>query len=176
MSLDTRILCGTVAGAAVGALLTHLAVPTINHPDIAQSCVEADDGAESGSSKLSALLKSCPYVSADQGLLTLHADSLKLLVGVDATLTSLFLESLEKLVRLIAEAQAGQARPSIVADALSARRSASNSLLSLIRAARQRRPSQAAELSADFAAAGQYLDDCVYNISQITGLNGLNRS
>ena len=165
MTHKLQVWAGAALGAGAGAALAYFAFPSAPDAFDARDCGVADEGARDDTTNLAALLKSCPFVSGDAGLLSLLSDSLRLFVSIDAVLTSLFLEALERLVRLIAEVQGGQARPNIVADAL----------LALVKAARQQRPSQAADLAPDFGAISQYLDDCVYNISQISGLNAFYR-
>jgi len=107
-----------------------------------------------------------PFLSKDGGLSASLHEPVSVFKTLDADGCALLLQAFDDLVHVYKLCREGESRPSLVSDALQARRAASNHLLALMRKARQRKPLEASDISEDVEALKRCLADYVYNIDQ----------
>lgn len=113
------------------------------------------------------------HVYADGALRTALTAPVALFATLNRRETLGFLQNFEDVAAAYARCRAGDASPTLMAGALTARRLAANRLAVLVRRARQERPSPASDLAEDFEALKKFLADYLYNIGQEQGLQRL---
>jgi len=131
----------------------------------------AEEGDDAGPGLDLARYKS---LSADAALAAALTEPVHLLFSLDRPETLALLQNFDDLCAAYTRCRLGDAKPSLVAEALAARRLASARLAALTRRARQERAILASELAEDFEALKKALADYIYNINQEHGLQRLN--
>jgi len=85
---------------------------------------------------------------------------------LDSKLCVSMLHAFDDLARIYFSCRTGESRPSLVAEALKAKRTATNHLLALVKKARQQKPMAASEILQDVEALKKNIADYIYNITQ----------
>lgn len=106
------------------------------------------------------------HIYADGGLLANLHEPVEVFVAIDREACADMLRAFEELASIYTKCRTGDGRPSLVAEALKAKRSANSRLTALLKMARQRKPAAASEILRDVDALKKNLADYIYNISQ----------
>ena len=159
-ALVKGFLFGGVAGAAVVAGLAHFNNPARGAADPTTSLVSSPED-----------LSAYKYISMDGALVANLHEPLAVFRPLDPTTTTSFLAAFDEVARVYFLCRQGSGRPSLLADALKAKRTATSHLLALTRKARQSKPLAASDLSQDLEALKQSLGDYIYNTTQEQGLH-----
>ena len=167
-----RAVLGALVGCGLGVVVAMALAPSTSGGALGAPA-SAEEAAADAASRAAALLRRCEHLCLDKALCSTLSDPAALFVDLDAEGCGRLLASYDALLRLDLEARKGSKRGGLLADALRARREARKILAALVKRARQERPSQASDLSEDFAALGGCLDDYLHNISQDVSLNSL---
>ena len=146
---------GGIVGASVAAALTTFKKPS-------DAVRGEEDDVRGGGVNWSAY----KHINLDGGLLAILQEPASLFWSLDQTACSAMLDSYDELARIYMSCRQGESRPTVVSDALAAKRSASNHLLALNKKARQKKPMAASEILQDVEALKKSLQDYVYNIDQ----------
>ena len=111
-------------------------------------------------------LASYKHVYADGGLLANLQEPVEVFAAIDREACADMVRAFEELAAIYQTCRQGDGRPSLVAEALKAKRAANNRLTALLKMARQRKPAAASEILRDVEALKKNLADYIYNISQ----------
>jgi hypothetical protein len=153
---------GVLLGGALGAALAYLATTTGGG--------SGGSGEEETTAPPFVFDEKYKHLARDAALCGALQEPAALFASLDDELCHSMLQGFEELAALYALCRKGVAKPSLLAEALRARRAASSALATLTRLARRRNPAAASDISEDLLAAQRYLSDAVYNIDQEQGL------
>jgi hypothetical protein len=106
------------------------------------------------------------HVYSDGGLLANLQEPVEVFAAIDTEACTDMLRAFEELAAIYQTCRMGDGRPSLVAEALKAKRTANGRLTALLKMARQRKPAAASEILRDVEALKKNLSDYIYNISQ----------
>ena len=121
--------------------------------------------------RATAMLEMYPLVLRDGAILSALQEPVPLFLQLDTIATQDLLQSLEELIRVFFNLRDGSTQPSMVSDALRARRAASNRLLCLVRTAKQQKPLAACDIEEDVEMLKKSMDGFVHNCMQQSNLN-----
>ena len=106
------------------------------------------------------------HLSMDGSLLANLQEPVEVFRPLDGQACVSMLQALDDLARIYYSCRTGESRPSLVAEALKAKRMAMNQLLALVKKARQRKPMAASDILQDVEALKKNIADYIYNITQ----------
>ena len=111
-------------------------------------------------------LASYRHVYADGGLLANLQEPVEVFAAIDREACVDMLRAFEELAATYQACRTGDGRPSLVVEALKAKRTANARLAALLKATRRRKPAAASDILRDVEALKKNLSDYVYNITQ----------
>jgi len=151
--MQSAVVKGFFLGGVVGAGLAAVAASRAG----VQEAPASKHGLDPSSYK---------HLHADGALLANLQEPVEVFSAVDGQACAAMLRAFEELASIYQACRAGDARPSLVAEALRAKRVANGHLVALLKLARQRKPAAASEILRDVDALKKNLGDYIYNISQ----------
>lgn len=152
--MQSAVVKGFFLGGIVGAGLAAVAAS------------RAGAQQETSASKSSLDPLSYKHLHSDGALLANLQEPVEVFSAVDGQACAAMLRAFEELASIYQACRAGDGRPSLVAEALKAKRAANGHLVALLKLARQRKPAAASEILRDVDALKKNLGDYIYNISQ----------
>lgn len=106
------------------------------------------------------------HLNNDGSLVAILQEPVAVFKPLDKPSCEAMLQAFDELARIYSACRGGESRPSLVADALKAKRTANGHLLALVKKARQRKPVAASEILQDVEALKKSIADYIYNITQ----------
>ena len=153
--MQGSVVKGLLIGGSLGALA-----------GLALARSRATRPSEAGETSNLTDLSSYPNICKDGALMASLQAPIEVFRSLDANCCAMLLQAFDDLVRIYGLCRHGQSKPSLLSDALQARRASSNHLLALMRKVRQRRPMLVGDVEDDVEALRRSLTDYLYNIDQ----------
>ena len=150
--MQGTVVKGFFIGGAVGAAAA--AAFAYNRPSEATGSEEETD------------FSRYKHLNMDGALVANLQEPVAVFKPLDGQLCVSMLNAFDDLARIYFACRTGESRPSLVAEALKAKRAATNHLLALVRKARQRKPMAASDILQDVEALKKNIADYIYNITQ----------
>jgi len=152
--MQGALIKGFLLGGAVGAVVV---AASFSHRKDSKEGEPIDDEVDFSPYK---------HLNMDGALVANLQEPVAVFKSLDNQACVTMLYAFDDLARIYVSCRTGESRPGLVAEALKAKRVATNHLLALVKKARQRKPMAASEIMQDVEALKKNVADYIYNITQ----------